>query len=132
MKEVPIIREEQEALRVLVEPTRVAKALIGRSEERVDGGATLGVPTSGNCPTRLVQQDPPDRVLENFPPIDLDPIPIRVYARPQLLHPFAVHPHTALNDHLLGFPARCDARPREDFLEAKSRSGHSESPPSSP
>ena len=119
VRERPVVREQEDAGRVRVEPTHRHDApLMG--DEAHDGRPSLRVAGGRDDARRLVQEDVRERLRGDLGAVDLDAV-CALHERRQARH-LAVHGHAACADQLLGATARGDARPGEVSVQAHERS----------
>ena len=119
VRERPVVREQEDAGRVRVEPPHRHDApLMG--DEAHDGRPSLRVASGRDDARGLVQEDVRERLRGDLGAVDLDAV-CALHERRQARH-LAVHGHAACADQLLGATARGDARPGEVGVQAHERS----------
>jgi len=109
VSKVPVVRHQEQALGVIVEPAHGIDTDPDALQEISDDRASLGVRHGRNETGRFIQHDIGLGLfrIDQFA-VDLDVVPVRVGLGAKLRYDLAVHPHTPLEDDLLGGAARCD------------------------
>jgi hypothetical protein len=107
VRKVPVIRQEQKPLRIIVQPPNGVHADLDAFQKVLHRGPPLGVGHGRDKACRLVQHDIRRRLLriDEFA-VYLDVVLGGIRLGPKLGHHLAVHRHAALGDELL----RCAAR----------------------
>ena len=113
--ELAVVREQERARRVGVEAADRDDARLGRDEPD-DGRATVRVARGRHDAGRLVQEDVREGLPLDALAVDLDDVP-RPDVRVQLPGS-PVHADAPRADELVGPPARGDARPGEERVQA--------------
>ena len=113
-----VVREEQRARRVRVEPADGNDA--GREVDEVDyGRPPVGVARRRDDAGRLVQDHVRERLRLERPPVELDPVAMRDEGIERA--GLAVHAHAPGLDQLVGAAPRGDAGTREVGIQAHGR-----------
>ena len=102
VRELAVVREQERAGRVGVEPPDRDDPGLGR-DELDDGRPAARVVGRRDDARRLVQQEVREALLGDRPPVDLDAVVAR-HERVQLAR-FAVDAHAAGLDQLVGLPS---------------------------
>ena len=115
VRERAVVREEEHARRVAVEPSHRHDPDVA-ADEVDDGRAPFGVSRRRDRSARLVQQDVPQRLLADLPAVD--PHDVRRLDERVELARRAVDRHAAGLDQLVGAAPRGDTGPGEIGVEA--------------
>ena len=114
MGKIAVVREEEDAARVDVQPTdRDDPRLV--ADEIDDGRTALGVARRRHDAERLVEEHVGEILLADPLTVDLDDV-ARRDERVQLAA-LPVHGHAALLDQIVSGASRCDAGPGEIAIE---------------
>jgi len=115
--ELPVVREQEHASRVGVEPPDRYDAWLVR-HELDDRGPPLGVARGRDDTGGLVEEDVPKRLPRHLPPVDLDAV-TRADDGVELSR-LAVDGDPAGLDQLIGAPTRGDPCPGEERVQGAS------------
>ena len=114
-----VVRDEQQALRVVVEAADRIDALADLRQQVEYRAAPAVVLRRREIPLRLVEQQVDVLLLSrDFLAVDQYRVRRRVDLRAELAHNLAVNPDAALQDHLLRRAPRGDAGLADDLLQA--------------
>jgi hypothetical protein len=117
--EVAVVGEEDQSFGVVVETADGIDALAHALDQIDDRAATLRVFDGSHHFLRFVQEEVAMRFrFGDELPVDFDVIDAGSGFRPELGDDAAVHRHPPFPDHRLGFPARREARVRDDLLQS--------------
>jgi hypothetical protein len=115
--QLAVVGEEQESLRVVVQPADRVDVFLHAFQEIHDRRPSLGVASGRHVAARLVEQDVALPLLRlDAPPVDLDLVLVGIGLRSQRADRLPVDLDAPLGDQLLGGPARGDPRGRNDLL----------------
>jgi len=118
-REFPVVGEEQQALRVVVEPAHGVDVLAHLRQQVEDRRPTLGILPRGHVPTRLVEQDVAVACGHAHAlAVHADVVVGRVGPGAQFEYGGPVHRHPAVHNQRLRRAPRRDAGGGEDLLEA--------------
>ena len=118
-REVAVVGEQQQALRVVVEAANRVDVLAHVGQQVEDRRPLLGVLPGGHVAARLVEQDVPVARGDADPlPVHADVVASGVCPRAKFLDRHAVDRHAAVQDERFGGPPRGDAGGGEDLLQA--------------
>ena len=118
-REVAVVGEQQQALRVVVETADRVDVLAHVRQQVENGRPLLGVLPGRHVAARLVEQDVPvARGDANTLAVHADVVVRRVGPGAELTDRHAVHRHAPVQDERLGGAPRGDAGGGEDLLQA--------------
>jgi hypothetical protein len=119
LHERPVVREQQHALGVVVEPPDRIDVLPHIRQQVEHGGSPLGVLPRRHVAARLVEHDVAMPLREMDPlPVDADVVAIGVGFGAQFEDGRAVDRHASVRDERFGRAPGGDARRGEDLLKA--------------
>jgi len=109
--EIPVVRQEQETLGIVVQPADRVYADLDAFKQIVHRGPSLGIGHGRHKTRGLVQHDIRRRLfgIDEFA-VNLDMVFVRIGLGSQFGHDRSVHPHPALGNKLFRSAARCDPR----------------------
>lgn len=115
----PVVREQQQAFRVVVEPTDRIDVLADAAEQIEYGRSPLRIRAGRDESARLVEQDVPQPfVYLDTPAVHPDVVDRRIGLRAHFLDGSAVDRDAAAGDQRLGGTPRSDAGLRQELLES--------------
>ena len=118
-RELPVVGEQQQALRVVVEPAHRVDVLAHLRQQVQHRRPALGILPRGHVPARLVQQDVAvARRHAHALAVHADVVAGRVGSGAQFEDGGPVHRHPAVHNQRLRRAPRRDAGGGEDLLEA--------------
>src|SRR5262249_25561918 len=116
--EIAVVRQDEQALRVVIEAADGVDVLAYALQKIDDRRALLRIRPRRHVPARLVEQQIHVTLGDlDAPAVDADVVAGRVGLRAQLANRFAVDAHAALEHQLLAGAARRDPGLRENLLK---------------
>jgi len=123
-RERPVVREEQEPLGIVVEPSDGMEAHSELRDQIEHPWPAARVLSSGEVSARLVEEDIALGLSLRQPaPVDLDAVLLGVGVRSELDHWHTVDVDPSLDDEPFGSPARRDASLGQELVEPDRRHG---------